>query len=69
MSTVDDITSATRQPLVKPVYAELSPTEELLAGTENPGGVGKSRPYITLYCHHQNDSGFKMGSDESRSNV
>ena len=25
--------------------------------------------YITLHCHHQNDSRIKMGSDESRFNV
>ena len=54
---------------LNPFNAGLSPTEELLAGTENSGGGGKSRPYITLYCHHQNDSCIKMGSDESRSNV
>ena len=25
--------------------------------------------YLSLYCHHQNDSCIKMGCDESRSNV
>ena len=25
--------------------------------------------YLSLHCHHQNDSGIKMGSDESHSNV
>ena len=25
--------------------------------------------YLSLYCHHQNDSCIKMGSDESRFNV
>ena len=25
--------------------------------------------YISLHCHHQNDSCFKVGSDESRFNV
>ena len=38
--------------------------------------VGEERDYIhreiiylTLYCHHQNDSCIKVGSDESRFNV
>ena len=28
---------------------------------------GKKREilYLSLHCHHQNDSGIKMGSDES----
>ena len=25
--------------------------------------------YLSLHCHHQNDSCMKMGSDESRFNV
>ena len=25
--------------------------------------------YLSLHCHHQNDSCFKMGSDESHFNV
>ena len=25
--------------------------------------------YLSLHCHHQNDSCIKMGSDESHSNV
>jgi len=25
--------------------------------------------YLSLHCHHQNDSGIKMGSDESHFNV
>ena len=25
--------------------------------------------YLSLYCHHQNDSRIKMGSDESHFNV
>ena len=25
--------------------------------------------YLSLHCHHQNDSGIKMGSDESQFNV
>ena len=33
--------------------------------TEIPGGGGRRRLYLTLHCHHQNDSSVKMGSDES----
>ena len=36
------------------------------------GGVwrlGKEIIYISLHCHHQNDSCIKMGSDESHFNV
>ena len=40
---------------------------------EGGGGVwrwGKREiTYLTLHCHHQNDSCIKMGSDESRFNV
>ena len=25
--------------------------------------------YLSLHCHHQNDSSIKMGSDKSRANV
>ena len=34
-------------------------------------GVGGEREiiYLSLHCHHQNDSCIKMGSDESRFNV
>ena len=33
-------------------------------------GVGeKEIVYLSLHCHHQNDSCIKMGSDESRFNV
>ena len=31
---------------------------------EEEGGI-----YLSLHCHHQNDSCFKMGSDESHFNV
>ena len=31
-------------------------------------GVGEII-YLSLHCHHQNDSCIKMGSDESRFNV
>ena len=40
---------------------------------ENGGGgmeVGKREIiYLSLHCHHQNDSCIKMGSDESHFNV
>ena len=29
-------------------------SEEVLAGTEIPGGGGRERLYLTLHCHHQN---------------
>ena len=34
------------------------------------GGGGRGREiYLSLHCHHQNDSLIKMGSDESHFNV
>ena len=30
---------------------------------------GRKTIYLSLHCHHQNDSCIKMGSDESRFNV
>ena len=33
------------------------------------GGDKKNYIYFSLYCHHQNDSGIKVGSDESHFNV
>ena len=35
------------------------------------GGVGLKREstYLSLHCHHQNDSCIKVGSDESHFNV
>ena len=37
------------------------------------GGGGRERGgkiiYLSLHCHHQNDSCIKMGSDESHFNV
>ena len=33
------------------------------------GGGGKEIIYLSLHCHHQNDSCIKMGSDESHFNV
>jgi len=54
--------------LVNLVNAELS-LEEVVAGTEIPGGGGRGRLYLTLHCHHQKDSCVKMGSDESHCNV
>ena len=32
-------------------------------------GVGREIIYLSLYCHHQNDSCIKTGSDESHFNV
>ena len=34
-------------------------------GTEISGGGGRGRLYLTLHCHHHNDSCIKMGSGES----
>ena len=44
-------------------------SEEVVAGTEIPGGGGRGRLYLTLHCHHQDDSCIEMSSDESRLNV
>ena len=33
------------------------------------GGLGREIIYLSLHCHHQNDSCIKMGSDESYFNV
>ena len=39
-------------------------------GGEGCMEVGKREIiYLSLHCHHQNDSCFKMGSDESHFNV
>ena len=39
-------------------------------GGKGYGGGGKREiMYISLHCHHQNDSCIKVGSDESRINV
>ena len=39
-------------------------------GTEIPGDDGRGRLlYLTIYCHHQNDSCIKVGSAESHFNV
>ena len=40
-----------------------------MAGTEIPGGGERGGLYLTLHCHHRNDSCILMGSDESRFNV
>ena len=40
-----------------------------MAGTEIPGGEERRGLYLTLHCHHHNDSCILMGSDESRFNV
>ena len=41
----------------------------MLAETEMAGDGRKGRLYLTLRCHHQNDSCIKMDSDESHFNV
>ena len=33
------------------------------------GGGEREIIYLSLHCHHQNDSCIKMGSDESHFNV
>ena len=33
------------------------------------GGGGGETIYLSLHCHHQNDSFIKMGSDKSHFNV
>ena len=33
------------------------------------GVEGETLLYLSLHCHHQNDSCIKMGNDESRFNV
>ena len=33
------------------------------------GGGGRGRLYLSLHCHHKNDSCIKVGSDESHFNV
>ena len=33
------------------------------------GGGGRQIIYLSLHCHHQNDSCIEMGSDESHLNV
>ena len=49
---------------------QLSP-DEVVAGTKllETGRRRISRLYLTLYCHHQNDSCVKTVSDESHVNV
>ena len=38
-------------------------------GKNGYGGVGRAIIYLSLRCHHQNDSCIQMGSDESQFNV
>ena len=38
-------------------------------GEKGAGGRGAEIVYISLHCHHQNDSCIKMESDESYFNV
>ena len=54
--------------LVKLAYRR-AVSEEVVAGTEIPGGEGRWRLYLTLHCHHQNNSCIEVGSDESHLNV
>ena len=47
-------------------------SEEVLAGPEIPGGgwgKRRGRLYLSLYCHQQNDSCIKIGSDDNHLNV
>ena len=53
--------------LVKLVQRRVVP-EEVVAGTEIPGGGGGGSLCLTLHCHHKDDC-IKMGSDESNFNV
>ena len=41
----------------------------LIRDGENGGGGKREIIYLSLHCHHQNDSCIKMGSDESHFNV
>ena len=41
----------------------------LIRDGEKGGGVWREIIYLSLHCHHQNDSCIKMGSDESHFNV
>ena len=54
--------------LINPVQREV-PSKEVVAGTEIPGGGGRGRLYLTLHCHHHNDSCIKVGIHESHLNV
>ena len=38
-------------------------------GRGNGGGVKREIIHLSLHCRHQNDSCFKMGSDESHFNI
>ena len=42
---------------------------EVGRGGGKGGGRGRLIIYLSLHCHHQNDSCIKMGSDESHFNV
>ena len=44
------------------VYLLTVVSEEVLAGTEIPGGGGRGRLYLTLHCHHQNDSALRWAA-------
>ena len=38
-------------------------------GGRGYGGGGREIIYLSLHCHHQNDSRIKVGNDESHFNV
>jgi len=38
-------------------------------GGRGYGGEGGGRLYLSLHCHHQNDSCIRVGSDDSHFNV
>ena len=44
-------------------------SENVLVGTDVPGDVGRGSLYLTLHCHHLNDSCIKLDSDESHFNI
>ena len=44
-------------------------SEEVVAGTEIPEGGEKGTLYLSLHCHHHDDSCIKMGRDKSHFNV
>ena len=43
-------------------------SEEVLAGTEIPGGRRRRKLYLSLHCHHRNDFCVNMGSEETHFN-
>ena len=49
--------------------AELSPKRYRQGGREIQGGGGRGRLYLTIHCHHQNDSCITVRTDDSHFNV